>query len=175
MFKYCKVHQFDRSISVFWWTNCGNCVLHQYCSEKSSGKLYSEVLRTNTLPAGDELAAGRGADGLDVVILQLHSVSSQFVQHRCPDVRAVVADVVESLIVCHDEKDVRRLRNGRPVNKRLVWLIFHLVRAHHVPGQVPEAEQAHHGEAGQSWGCHGYLNPFISVKQINCNQTDSKS
>ena len=120
-----------------------------------------------TLPAGDELTPGRGADGLDVIILQLHSVRSQFIQRRCPDVRAVVANVIEPLIICHDENDVRRLRHGwRAFSKSLVGLVLHLVWTHQVPGQVPEAEQAHHGETRQSCRCHGFCDTLYQSKQF---------
>lgn len=122
-----------------------------YSKETKSDK----GLRKHILPAGDELTSGWSADGLDVVILQLHSICSQFVQHRCLYVRAMIADVVEALVVCHDENNVRRLRDRRPVNKGLVRLVFQLVRAHEIPGEVPEAEQAHHGETGQGCCCHG--------------------
>lgn len=106
------------------------------------------------LPASDELTPRRGTDGLNVIILQLHSVCSEFIQHRCPDVRAVVPDVVEPLVICHDEDYMRRLRDGKPVVKSPFSLIFLLVGAHQIPGQVAEAEQAHHGKTSQSCRCH---------------------
>lgn len=109
------------------------------------------------VPAGDELAAGRGADGLDVVTLQLHSISSQLVQSRGLDGGVVVADVIESLIVCHDENDMRRLRRGGAVSESLDRLDLHLVRTHPVPRQVPEAEQTHHRETGQSRRGHSLV------------------
>lgn len=65
------------------------------------------------LPAGDQLAAGRRADGLDVVVLQLHTLGCQPVQGGRLDVRAVVPDVVVALVISQDEDDVRRAGEGR--------------------------------------------------------------
>ncbi len=50
------------------------------------------------VPAGDELAAWRRADGLNIVVLQLHTFSRQFVQSWSLDGRVMVADVVETLL-----------------------------------------------------------------------------
>ncbi len=97
------------------------------------------------LPASDELTAGRSADGLDVVVLQLHSLRCQLVQCRCVDVSVVVADVVEALIICHDEDNVRT-RMAR---------LFDLVRTRPVLGQIAQTEQTHHRERCQSRCCHG--------------------
>lgn len=126
------------------------------------------------LPAGDELAAGWGADGLDVVILKFHSISSQFIQRRCLYIRAVIANVVESLIVCHDKNNVRRLWDRRPPAKSLNRLVFHLVRSHHVPGQVPEAEQTHHGKTSQR-GCGHFFccsngSNYLQQPLVDCHQ-----
>lgn len=52
-----------------------------------------------SVPAGDELAARRRADGLDVVVLQGDALCCQFVQGGRFDGRVVVADVVEALRV----------------------------------------------------------------------------
>lgn len=97
------------------------------------------------LPARDELTAGRSADGLDVVVLQLHALRCQLVQGRGVDVSVVVADVVEALIVRHDEDNVRT----RMVRR------LDLVRTRPVLGQIAQTEQTHHGERRQSRCCHG--------------------
>ena len=52
----------------------------------------------SSVPAGDELAAWRRADGLNVVVLQRHALRRQLVQSGSLDGRVVVADVVEALI-----------------------------------------------------------------------------
>lgn len=133
------------------------------------------ILKHNTfktcLPASNKLTTWRGTDGLDVIVLQLHSVCSQFVQHWCFDVRAVIANVVESLIIRHDENDVRRSWDGSLVRRSMVCLIFHLVWAHQVPGQITETQQAHHRKACESRCCHGSFK--ISAKSqcaVYCHQ-----
>lgn len=116
------------------------------------------------LPAGDELTAGWSADGLDVVVLQLHSLRCQLVQCRCVDVSVVVADVVEALIICHDEDNVRT---------RMVRL-FDLVRTRPVLGQIAQTQQTHHGERRQSRCCHGnafkrlHVRKKIMNDRLNC-------
>ncbi len=116
------------------------------------------------LPASDELTAGRSADGLDVVVLQLHSLRCQLVQCRCVDVSVVVADVVEALIICHDEDNVRT-RMAR---------LFDLVRTRPVLGQIAQTEQTHHGERRQSRCCHGNAFKRLLVRRkiknyrLNC-------
>lgn len=116
------------------------------------------------LPASDELAAGWSADGLDVIVLQLHSLRCQFVQCRCVDVSVVVADVVEALIICHDEDNVRT---------RMVRLLD-LVRTRPVLGQIAQTEKTHHGERRQCRCCHGNafkrldLREKIMNDRLNC-------
>lgn len=72
--------------------------------------LSTPLLRT--IPAGHELAPGRAAQRLHVVVLQLDSLRCQPVQSRGFDLRAVVANIPETLIVHQDEDDVR-LRAAR--------------------------------------------------------------
>lgn len=67
----------------------------------------------------------------------------------------MIANVIEPLVICHNENNMRGLRDRKSANKRFFWIVFHLVRAHQIPGQVPEAQQAHHGETGESCRCHG--------------------
>lgn len=55
------------------------------------------VAQTGCVPARDELAAGRRADGLNVVVLQPHALRRQLVQRGGLDGGVVVADVVETL------------------------------------------------------------------------------
>lgn len=50
------------------------------------------------VPAGEELAAWRRTDGLNIVILQPHALRRQFVQSGRLDVGVVVANVVEALL-----------------------------------------------------------------------------
>lgn len=59
-----------------------------------------------TVPAGHELAPGRAAQRLHVVILQLDTLSRQPVQSRGFDLGAVVPDIAEALVVHQDEDDV---------------------------------------------------------------------
>lgn len=59
------------------------------------------------VPAGHELAPGRAAQRLHVVILQLDSLRSQPVQSRGFDLGAVVPNIPETLVVHQDEDDVR--------------------------------------------------------------------
>ena len=59
-----------------------------------------------TVPAGHELAPGRAAQRLHVVILQLDTLSRQPVQGRGFDLGAVVPDIAEALVVHQDEDDV---------------------------------------------------------------------
>lgn len=60
-----------------------------------------------TLPAGHQLAPGRAAQWLHVVILQFDSLRRQPVQSRGFDLGAVVAYVPKALIIHQDEDDVR--------------------------------------------------------------------
>ena len=60
-----------------------------------------------TVPAGHELAPGRAAQRLHVVILQLDPLRRQPVQGRGLDLGAVVPDIPEALVVHQDEHDVR--------------------------------------------------------------------
>lgn len=55
------------------------------------------VAQTGCVPAGDELAAGRRADGLNVVVLQPDALRRQLVQRGGLDGGVVVADVIETL------------------------------------------------------------------------------
>lgn len=73
--------------------------------------------RNGPVPSGHELAAGRRADGLDVVVLQPHALRRQFVQSGGLDGRVVVADVIETLgnkdgIFSHAPSSVRAVTNG---------------------------------------------------------------
>lgn len=52
---------------------------------------------TGPPPARHQLAAGRRADGLNVVVLQPHALRRQLVQGGRLDGRVVVADVIEPL------------------------------------------------------------------------------
>lgn len=58
---------------------------------------YSAGTDPGAVPAGHELAAGRRADGLNVVVLQPHALRRQFVQSGGLDGWVVVADVIEPL------------------------------------------------------------------------------
>lgn len=58
---------------------------------------YSAETETGPVPAGDELAAGWRADGLNVVVLQPHALRRQFVQCGGLNGWVVVADVIETL------------------------------------------------------------------------------
>lgn len=130
----------------------------------------NNVFRT-CLPASDELTAWGGTDGLDVVVLQLHSICSQFVQYWCLDIRAVIANIVESLIIRHDENDVRRSWDRRLSSRSLICLVFHLVWAHQVPGQITETQQAHHRKACESRCCHGVFKISVQKQRVvYCHQ-----
>ena len=50
-----------------------------------------------------KLAAGRGTDGLHIVVLQLHPLACQSVQIGGPNLRPVVADVVKPIVVSKNE------------------------------------------------------------------------
>lgn len=63
----------------------------------------------NLIPACDELAAGRRAQRLDIVVLQPDPLRGQFIQRRAADLPAVVADVIEALVVGQNEDDMWRL------------------------------------------------------------------
>lgn len=76
---------------------------------------------TECLPAGDELAARRRADGLNIVVLQPHALRRQFVQCGGLNGRVVVADIVETL----EEKDGMKLSQDGPSRTyRLIKLIY---------------------------------------------------
>lgn len=64
-------------------------------------------LKKHSVPAGHQLAPGRAAQRLHVVILQFHSLCCQPVQGRGFDLGTVVADIPEALVVHQDEYDVR--------------------------------------------------------------------
>lgn len=64
--------------------------------------------RVRGVPAGHELAPGRAAERLHVVVLQLHALRRQPVQGGRLNLGAVIAHVPEALIVHQDEDDVRR-------------------------------------------------------------------
>lgn len=51
-----------------------------------------------SVPAGDELAAWRCADGLNVIVLQLHALRRQLVQSGSLNGRVMVTNVVEALL-----------------------------------------------------------------------------
>lgn len=65
------------------------------------------TLDPHALPAGHELAPGRAAEWLHVVILQFDSLRCQPVQGRCFDLGAVVPNIPEALIIHQDKNDVR--------------------------------------------------------------------
>lgn len=65
-----------------------------YFVQKTDGQ---KKRKEASVPAGDELAAWRRADGLNIVVLQLHALRRQFVQSGSLDGGVVVADVVEAL------------------------------------------------------------------------------
>lgn len=119
---------------------CVNC-----CIQMST--IYRHALALD-LPAGEELATGRCTDRLHVVILQLHSIRRQLIQRGCAHVRVVVADIIETQVVCHDEDDVRW-----SAGVRYRRIILHLVLARPVPGEETRTE--HHGETRQSRSRHG--------------------
>lgn len=57
-------------------------------------------------PACHELTPRGCAGRLDVVVLELHSLCRELIQHRCTDIFAVIADVIEALVIRHDEDNV---------------------------------------------------------------------
>lgn len=69
-----------------------------------------------TVPASHELAPGRAAERLHVIILQLDSLRCQPVQSRGFDLWAVVPHIPEALVIHQDKDDVR-------LRARLVKLI----------------------------------------------------
>ncbi|MEQ2213859.1 hypothetical protein XENOCAPTIV_022356, partial [Xenoophorus captivus] len=60
-----------------------------------------------SLPAGHQLAPGRAAERLNVVILQLDSLRRQPVQIRGFDLGAMVPNIPKALIIHQDEDDMR--------------------------------------------------------------------
>lgn len=68
-----------------------------YICHKNPRAPTGQPLLKRLLPAGDQLAAGRRADGLDVVVLQRHALRRQLVQGGGLEGGVVVADVVEAL------------------------------------------------------------------------------
>lgn len=69
------------------------------------------------IPAGHELAPGRAAERLHIIILQFDSLRCQPVQRRGLDLGAMVPNVPEALIIHEDENDMR-------LRARLVKFIF---------------------------------------------------
>lgn len=106
---------------------------------------HGKCSKTSWLPASDELTPRWCAYGLDVIVLQLHSLCCQSVQGRCVDVGVMIADVIKALIISHNKDDVRA---------RMVRLLD-LIRARPVPGQITQTEQTDNGEPSESRYCHG--------------------
>lgn len=81
----------------------------------------------DVLPAGHELAPGRAAQRLHVVILQLDSFRRQPVQGRGLDLGSVVPDIPEALVIHQDEHDVR-------LRARFIKLVPSVAQQLSVPG-----------------------------------------
>lgn len=73
------------------------------------------------IPACDELAAGRRAQRLDIVVLQPDPLRGQLIQRRAADLAAVVADVIEALVVGQNKDDMWRLLG---LERCSVWIFF---------------------------------------------------